>query len=174
MVLTKERKLQVLEDLKRLFKDSSASVASNYSGLAGFEITELRKSLREKGIKLIVTKNTLVKKALADLGLEINQEILDQPVIFAFGEDEVGVCKSLHEFAKEHEKLKILGGIISGEQAEKSQITALALLPGREELEGKLVGILAAPTYGLVNVLHGNIRGLVNILDQYKSQLISS
>jgi large subunit ribosomal protein L10 len=173
MKLTREKKSQVLGDLKGLFKDSSASVASNYSGLAGSEITELRKSLRGKGIKLAVTKNTLVKKALADLGLEISQEILDQPVIFAFGEDEVEVCKLLHQFAKEHEKLKILGGIISGEQAEKSQITALALLPGREELEGKLVGILAAPAYGLVNVLHGNIRGLVNILNQYKNKLES-
>jgi len=173
MKLTREKKSQVLEDLKRLFKDSSASVASNYSGLAGFEITELRKSLREKGIRLIVTKNTLVKKALDNLGLEINQEILDQPVVFAFGEDEVEVCKLLHQFAKEHDNLKILGGIIAGEQADKSKITALALLPGREELEGKLVGILAAPTYGLVNVLHGNIRGLINILNQYKNKLES-
>lgn len=170
MVLTKEKKQALLESLKTLFADSSASIASDYSGLSNPEITELRKSMTEKGIKLMVTKNTLVKKALAENNLKIDEKILDKPVIFAFGEDEVETAKSLTEFAKSHEALEVLGGIIQGESADSAQVKVLALLPGRDELQAKLVGILAAPTSGLVNVLHGNIRGLVSVLSQYQNQ----
>jgi large subunit ribosomal protein L10 len=170
MVLTKERKEQLLVDLKALFSESGASIASDYSGLSNPELTQLRKAMKEKGIKLIVTKNTLARKVLKDLNLEIDDEILDKPVIFAFGEDEVETAKSLTAFAKVHDKLEVLGGIVQGEVADKSKVTILALLPDRGELEAKLVGILAAPTYGLVNVLHGNIRGLVSVLGQIRDQ----
>ena len=173
MLLTKEKKNEVLSELKQLFESSSASVASDYSGLKANELTQLRKAMSEKGIKLVVTKNSLVKKALEGLNLEIDQTILDKPVIFAFGRDEVETAKTLSEFAKEHEALEILGGIVQGEASDQAKIKVLSLLPSREELQGKLVGILAAPTYGLVNVLHGNIRGLVNVLNQYKSKISS-
>ena len=169
MVLTKERKAQSIDELRDLFSNSKASIASNYSGLSGVELTELRKSLSQKGIRLIVTKNTLVRKVLDELKLDVNREILDKPVIFAFGEDEVEVCKKVFEFSKAHQNLEILGGIVEKEQTDAAKIKVLALLPGREELQGKLVGILAAPTYGLVNVLHGNIRGLVSVISQYKN-----
>lgn len=170
MLLTKERKNEVLSELKDLFETSSAAVASDYSGLKANEITQLRKAMADKGIKLLVTKNSLVKKALEQLSMEIDQTILDKPVIFAFGEDEVETAKVLSAFTKEHEALKILGGIIQGAPSDQAQIKILSLLPSREELQGKLVGILAAPTYGLVNVLHGNIRGFVNVLSQYKDK----
>jgi len=170
MLLTKEKKNEVLSELKTLFESSSASVASDYSGLKANDVTALRKLMSEKGIRLVVTKNSLVKKALEDLKLEIDMNILDKPVVFAFGKDEVETAKVLSDFAKEHENLEILGGIVRGEATDQAKIKVLALLPLREELQGKLVGILAAPTYGLVNVLHGNIRGLVSILSQYKDK----
>lgn len=171
MLLTKEKKNEVLSELKALFESSSASVASDYSGLKANDITALRKLMSEKGIKLVVTKNSLVKKALEDLKMEIDLSILDKPVIFAFGEDEVETAKVLSDFAKDHENLEILGGIVQGEATDPAKIKVLALLPSREELQGKLVGILAAPTYGLVNVLQGNIRGLVSVLNQYQNKL---
>jgi len=173
MKLTKGKKGQILDELKTLFNDSAASIASNYSGLKAPDVTILRKKLKENGIKLLVTKNSLVKKALVDTGNELDPVILDQPVVFAFGQDEVEVCKSLHEFAKEFESLKILGGIVRGEEIDQAKIKVLALLPGREELQAKLVGTLAAPMSGLVNVLRGNIGGLVNVLKQYQEKIAS-
>lgn len=171
MVLTKTKKEQSLLKLKELFKSSSASIASNYSGISASELTALRKTMKPKGIRLIVTKNSLVKKALQETGLSLDKGILDQPVIFAFGDDEVEVCKEIFTFAKEHEKLEILGGIIGKEQSDTAKIKILALLPGKEELQAKLVGILASPTRGLVNVLSGNIRGLVTVLKQYQEKI---
>lgn len=172
MVLTKTKKEQSLQELKELFGNSSASVASNYSGISGSELTALRKAMKLKNIKLIVTKNTLVKKALSETGLTLDESILDQPVIFAFGNDEAEVCKEIFTFAKEHENLEILGGIIGKEQSNAAKVKVLALLPGREELQASLVGILASPTRGLVNVLSGNIRGLVTVLKQYQEKII--
>lgn len=173
MVLTRQDKEQILEKLKELFKTSSASVASNYSSLTATEITDLRKALKEKGISLIVTKNTLVKRALSSNSQNLDQSILDQPVIFAFGQDEVEVCKALQGFAKEHEALKILGGIILSQEVDKEKIVHLALLPSREELQAKLVAILAAPTHGFVNVLAANIRGMVSVIDQYYKEKLA-
>ena len=171
MKLTREQKESILGELKGLFKDSSASIASNYAGLSTADITKLRKDLKLKGIKLLVTKNTLVKKALKDLKLEMDPEILDQPLIFAFGADEVEVSKLLHQFSKEHENLEILSGFILGEKVDKSKIASLALLPGRDELEARLVGVIAGPISGFVNVLSGNMRGLVSVLSQYQKQI---
>ncbi len=168
MTLTKAQKQDLLSSLKEMLKKSSASVASDYSGLQTVDMTQLRKDLKSKDIDFVVTKNTLVRKALDDLGINIDDSILDRPVAFAFGRDEVEVCKTLNDFAKSHDNFEILGGVIDGQQADASKVKSLALLPGRDELHGKLVGILAAPSYGLVNVLHANIRGLVNVLYQYK------
>jgi len=173
MVLTKEKKQQVLDELTDLLKNSGASVAANYSGLTAEELTQLRKKLKENGIKLKVTKNTLVKRALTSVHLSLDEAILDQPVFFVFGEDEVEVCRAIYEFAKEHENLEILGGLVRSAAADVSQIKVLALLPGRNELEAKLVGSLNAPIAGLANVLFGNIRGLVNVLGQYQKQIES-
>jgi len=160
-----------LGELKEQF-GSHSSVVSNYSGISAKELTELRKKMAAQGIRLVVTKNTLVKKVLADLKIELDEAILDQPVIFAFGADEVEVSREIYAFAKEHENLEILGGIVDKETVDSAKINSLALLPSRDELQAKLVGILAGPTYGLVNVLHANIRGLVSVLRQYHKQKI--
>jgi len=168
MKLTRAQKEEILTNLNGLFS-KNVLIASNYSSLKSDEITELRKVLKEKGIKAIVTKNTLVKKVLEQNKLNLDNAILDQPVIFAFGDDEVETSKTLYEFAKSHENLEILGGIVLGETADKPKILTLAQLPGRDELETKLVGILAGPSYSLANVLHANIRGLVSVIGQYAS-----
>ena len=170
MKLTRAQKEEILANLNSLF-GKPVSIASNYSSLKSDEITSLRKILKEKGIKAIVTKNTLVKKALAANKLDLDSAILDQPIIFAFGEDEVETSKTLYEFSKEHENLEIVGGIILGEAADKTQILSLAQLPSRDELQAKLVGILAGPSYSLVNVLAANVRGLISVISQYKDKM---
>lgn len=173
MILTKEKKAEVLQELTDLFKNSTSAVASDYSGLKTSDISDLRKSLKKQGIRLIVTKNSLARKALVAAKLEMDQAILDKPVFFAFGDDEAEAAKILYEFGKKNENLKILGGVVNGEQADETKIKMLALLPGKEELKAKLVGVLAGPTYGLVNVLNANIRGLVSVISQYASQVKS-
>lgn len=171
MVLTKGKKQEKLAELKELFSDSAAAVAIDYSSLKANEFTKLRKKLKAADITASVTKNTLVKKALAEINFTIDQSIFDKPVLFGFGQDEVEMAKILTEFAKEFEAVEILGGIVRGEAVDAAKIKVLSTLPSREQLQAQVVGTISAPLSGFVNVLSGNLRGLVNILNQYKNKL---
>lgn len=170
-MLTRENKTQKIEELTKLFSSSGAVVVSNYSKLSATEITDLRKQLNGQGIKLVVAKNSLVKIVLEKLARSMPEGILDQPIAIAFGADEVETSKILYEFSKANENLKILGGIVNSENTNAAQIKALALLPGRDELYAKVVGSIAAPISGFVNVVGGNLRGLVSVLGQYQSKI---
>lgn len=162
--LQKETQLAKLNDQF----GSKKAVFVDYQGLSVKEIENLRNSLEEKGISFNVVKNTLVKIALKDFGVAVEDDLLKKPVAIAFSDDEVAPSKEIKNFTKIHEKLEILGGVIEKQFVPASTINALALLPSREELYAKVVGSIAAPISGLVNVMAGNIRGLVSVLNQYK------
>jgi large subunit ribosomal protein L10 len=162
--LQKETQLAKLNDQF----GSKKAVFVDYQGLSVKEIENLRNSLEEKGISFNVVKNTLVKIALKDFGVAVEDDLLKKPVAIAFSDDEVAPSKEIKNFTKVHEKLEILGGVIEKQFVPASTINTLALLPSREELYAKVVGSIAAPISGLVNVMAGNIRGLVSVLNQYK------
>jgi large subunit ribosomal protein L10 len=167
MAKTRSQKEEQLVKLNDQF-GSKKAVFVDYQGLSVKELENLRNSLEEKGVKFIVVKNTLAKIALKNAGIEVDNEILKKPVAVAFADDEVTPSKEIKNFTKLHEKLEILGGVIESEFVPTSTIEALALLPSREELYAKVVGSIASPLSGLVNVMAGNIRGLVSVLNQYK------
>lgn len=171
MAKTKEQKIQIINNLKNKLARKKAIVLLNFKGLKVEESEELRKLLREKQIDLTVTKNTLLKIILNEKGITVAHDILSQPLALAFSyDDEVVISKEIFLFAKEHEVLGILGGILDEGFVSAEVIEKLAKLPSREELLAKAVGSIASPLSGLVNVLSGNIRGLVNVLMQYKTQ----
>ncbi|TSC93764.1 MAG: large subunit ribosomal protein L10 [Candidatus Berkelbacteria bacterium Athens1014_28] len=167
MAKTRAQKEEILEKISQNLKGKK-SVIVGYSGLAVKEMEKLRNSLEEKGVGFFVVKNTLVKIALKGEKITIDDEILEKPIAMAFSNDEVASAKEIKNFSKEHEKLEIYGGIIENQFVPTSTISALALLPSREELIAKIVGTIAAPLSGFVNVLSGNIRGLVSVLNQYQ------
>ncbi len=169
MPITREKKEQIVKELTEKFKTSVISVITDYRGLNVGEISDLRKKAREKEAEYKIAKNTLFIKALKSAGIGVNESIFSQPIAIAFGySDEVDPPKLLNEFSKEHENLEILGGIIEGKFVSREDILNLANLPGREELYARVVGSLAAPLRNLANVLQGNLRGLVSVLNQYK------
>ncbi|MEI8060767.1 MAG: 50S ribosomal protein L10 [Candidatus Berkelbacteria bacterium] len=163
-------RLQKEEQLVRLNDQfgSKKAVFVDYQGLSVKEIENLRNSLEEKSVKFVVVKNTLAKIALKNAGIEVADELLKKPVAVAFSDDEVASSKEIKNFTKLHENLQILGGVIEKQFVPVSTIEALALLPSREELYAKVVGSIAAPLSGLVNVMIGNVRGLVSVLSQYQ------
>ena len=167
MAKTRSQKEEQLVKLNDQF-GSKKAVFVDYQGLSVKEIENLRNSLEEKGISFNVVKNTLVKIALKDFGVAVEDDLLKKPVAIAFSDDEVAPSKEIKNFTKIHEKLEILGGVIEKQFVPASTINTLALLPSREELYAKVVGSIAAPISGLVNVMAGNIRGLVSVLNQYK------
>jgi len=171
MAHTKEAKKQMLSDLKEKLANSKAAIFTDYAGTKVSKMQELRKELRENKIILKVTKNALLRKALKENNLTIEESILDKSLAVAFdNNDEVNPAKIIFNKAKETETIKILGALINKEFFDEQKTKALAQMPSREQLYAQMVGSIKAPITGIVNVLAGNLRGLVSVLNQYKEQ----
>ncbi|AEH46179.1 50S ribosomal protein L10 [Parageobacillus thermoglucosidasius] len=141
-----ELKKQIVAEIADKFRASKSTVIVDYRGLNVAEITELRKRLREAGVEFKVYKNTLTRRALAEVGLEGLNDVFTGPNAIAFSnEDVVAPAKILSEFAKEHEALEIKAGVIEGNIATIEEINALAKLPSREGLLSMLLSVLQAP-----------------------------
>lgn len=162
---TRTQKNTLVKDLVEKIKDSKAIVFSDYKGISVKDMTAIRRSLREKGIDIKVVKKTLISIALKDAGIELDVRKLEGQIAIAISsEDEVAAAKILAAAAKVNENLKISAGILGKNVISQEDVIALSKLPSKEELLAKLVGTLNAPLGGLVNVLSGNIRNLVNVL----------
>ncbi|RAK16731.1 LSU ribosomal protein L10P [Anoxybacillus vitaminiphilus] len=141
-----ELKKQVVAEIADKFRASKSTIIVDYRGLNVAEVTELRKQLREAGIEFKVYKNTLTRRALAEVGLEGLDEVFTGPNAIAFSNDDVvAPAKLLNEFAKTHEALKIKAGVIEGNVATVEEVKALANLPSREGLLSMLLSVLQAP-----------------------------
>lgn len=166
MAKTKDQKAKVLSDFKEKLNQMKSVVFVNFSGIAVKEIDQLRGQCRDQEIDYCVAKKTLIKKSLAESGYQAVAErdfTGEVAAIFSY-QDEIAPAKLIKDFSKNQEKMKILWGIIDGNFFEAEKIIALAQLPSRLELLAKAVGSMAAPLSGLVNVLQGNLRGLVYVL----------
>lgn len=165
--MVKPEKEDLVQDIRRRLTSFQVAVLTEYRGLTANEMADLRRGLREAGIDFKIFKNTLARIAAKECNLEELEEFLTGPTAIAFGFDNPeAAAKIVASFSREHEALKIKGGILSGEVIPATTIKTLASLPSREELLAKLAGSLNAPIYRLVNVLSSPIRGFVNILNQ--------
>ncbi|MFH1671728.1 MAG: 50S ribosomal protein L10, partial [Candidatus Portnoybacteria bacterium] len=136
------------------------------SGLKVKDLSALRKRLKSSGADLKVIKKTLAEVIFKENKMEFNRKDLKTEMGFVFGfEDEVSPAKMVYLFQKENEKLKILGGFIEKDAKKEEEIVFLAQLPTRQELLAKLTGSLLSPVSGFINVLNGNIKGLVLVLN---------
>ena len=165
MPKTRVQKEEILaKTIDRLQRSQSVAFVK-VQGVKVSELESIRDTLFKDGLQLQVAKNSLFKLALKEIKAEVPSELLDQPVAMVFSyEDVVASAKLIAPFAKEIEAMEILGGLMDGRFLSAAEVISLSTLPSREQLLGQLVGTLAAPLSGLVNVLQGNIRGLVTVL----------
>lgn len=172
MAKTKEQKEKILKNLEDLFKKAKSVVMIDYYGLKVKEINQLRKLLKEVGCNYLVVKKTLLNRALAELGFkDINLDKLTGGLGLIFGlEDEIAPAKLITQFSKDHEKMRIHGGFFNQKFIETSTVKALAKLPTRDQLRAQIVWLIKSPLTGLVNVLHGNLRNLVYVLEAIKNK----
>lgn len=175
MALTQEKKEAVVANLVEHLSNSKITVMAQYTGLTVQESQELRAEARENGTTLLVVKNRLVKVAMSkvDSLKDVDTSGLEGQLIYAFNnEDEVAPAQVLANFAKKHPSIALKGAIdATGAVMDEAQVKQLASLPSKEQLRGQLVGTIAAPLSGFVNVLSGNMRGLVNVLNAREQQL---
>jgi large subunit ribosomal protein L10 len=170
MPKTRQQKQETVTSLLAGLKNSKSVVFANFQGVTVNKAEELRKTCRQEGIGVLVAKKTLLKRACQESGLnEINPDIFNGGVASFFGQDEVSPARVVQTFAKTNEVVNIHGGILEGKFIDTAMVKSLALLPTKIELLGKLVGTLQAPISGFVNALGGNLRNLVNVLNNIKT-----
>lgn len=166
-----EEKQVIVQEIAEKFRNSQTAVLVDYRGLNVEEVTELRKKAREAGIDYKVYKNSMMRFAAKETGLEGLLDVMVGPTAVAFCEtDPVAPAKLLSEFAKDHKALEIKAGMVDGKVLDVKGVEDLAELPPREVLVAKVLGGLNAPISGFVNVLNGNIRGLVVALNAIAEQ----
>lgn len=141
-----ESKKQLVEEIKAKFEQAKTAVIVNYCGLTVEQDTKLRKSLRENNVEYSVLKNTLVKRALNDLGKTEFDEFLNGPTAVAFSmEDEVAAPRVIAEAVDSTKKMQIKCGMMNQGFITDAEVKALAQIPPREVLIAKILGSMNAP-----------------------------
>ncbi|MDD3452763.1 MAG: 50S ribosomal protein L10 [Bacilli bacterium] len=154
-----EGKANVVDEIADKMKNAATYVFFEYRGLTVTETNELRRKLRDSDSEFKIYKNTLSKRALNSLNINIDDE-LNGPKAIAFGKDAVAPIKVLSDFAKEHKALELKIGVVDGEIANQAMLQELASIPSRE---------------GLLTMLAGGLMGVVKdlsiCLDLYSQDL---
>ncbi|NQT49232.1 50S ribosomal protein L10 [Candidatus Kuenenbacteria bacterium] len=170
MPKTKEQKEKIVKDLSDIISSAKSVIIANHEGLTVNDAQLLRENCKEQNVQFVSVKKSLLKLAFASAGLkDVDTKAMEGSLAVAISkEDEVAPAKILKEFAKKHEQVVFNGGVLEGEMVSVEQIEKLAELPSKQELYAKIVGSIKAPVSGFVNVLRGNLSGLINVLNSIK------
>lgn len=166
MPKSKQQKESDYQELSDKLKEAKSIVFTDYKGTTVKDMTKLRSALRKENVFSKVYKLTLVKKALVEAGVSGQIADYKTPVILSLStEDETTPARAIQNLTKEIKTLQILEGVVDKGVIAKTQVEALAKLPSKDMLRATVVGTIKAPVTGFVNVLAGNLRGLINVLN---------
>lgn len=167
--MDRKTKEQTAAELHEKLRGAQLTVLAGYIGMNVEKMTALRNALRKSGTEVRVVKNTLLRIASRDTGFSALESCFKGPLAIALNRgDVIEATKVLVEFAKRNAELEIKAGMLDGKYLTKEQISALAELPGRDVLLGKLLSVLLGVQTALVNVLNGVPRSLIQCLDAYR------
>lgn len=163
-----KQKQEDVAALAEKLKGALSGVLVDYKGINVADDTKLRKELREAGVEYAVVKNSLLRRASEQVGFESLKDVLVGTTALAISNDDaVAPAKILAKYADASKgKFTVKAGFVEGNVLDANAVNALAKLPSREELVAQTLRGLNAPISGFVNVLNGNIRGLVIALNQ--------
>lgn len=166
-ISSRQKKEEKVADLSAKIKDAKSIAFADYRGLTAEQIRELRSKIKDAGGELIVAKNTLLKLALTSNQLPDTDNQLTGPTaaVFAYN-DEVSPIKEVAQSAKTFGLPQFKFGFLDKKMLTSSDLDSLAKIPGRDILYANVVGSLASPIHGIVEVLSANIKNLVSVLDQ--------
>lgn len=163
MPKTRLQKEEAVIKLKEKLSRATALVFADYKGLSMKQLSDLRKKLREQKAEFAITKNSLLKHAMAEADFAGPTATL-----FAY-DDQISPIKTLVKVLKDTALGKVKSGVLDGEVLDEAKILQLSSLPSKDELRGKIVGVLVAPLQGMVSVLQGNLRNLVHVVRELRS-----
>jgi ribosomal protein L10 len=150
-----ELKQPVVKEISDLLEGVQSAVLVDYRGLTVEQDTKLRKELREAGVSYKVYKNTLINLAVQGTEFESLSQVLEGPTALAVSKDDATApARILHNFAKTAPALELKAGIVEGTYYDADAIKAVAAIPGRDELLGRLLGSIKSPISNLARVLN--------------------
>jgi large subunit ribosomal protein L10 len=138
-------KQALVTSLHDVLKDTGVVVVAHNTGMVAAQAAEFRKRIKEAGGSVKVAKNRLVKLALKDTKAEGIADLFAGPTVLAYSKDPIAAARIAVKYAKENEKLVILGGAMGASILDANGVKALAELPSLDELRAKLIGLLNAP-----------------------------
>jgi len=169
MALSRQKKETTVQEVSELLANSKLTVFARYQGTPVRAMQELRTQSKDSGTKIRVIKNRLFKQALVVSNnlKEVDASNLRGQLVYAFNElDEAAPAKNLAEFAKANPQIEFAGAITSdGQLLSADDVKALAALPTKDQLRTLLVATISSPLSEVVNVLTGNVRGVLNVLN---------
>lgn len=164
------QKQEIVEDLHGVFASAGVVIVTHYMGLTVAEITTLRTQMRDAGASFRVTKNKLAQLSLAGTSYEGLSELFSGPTAIGISNDPTAAPKVLSAFAKKNDKLKIIGGGLSGSVLDESAVKALAELPSLDELRAKIVGMINTPATRIAGILQAPGGQIARVLSAHASQ----
>lgn len=163
-----EVKEKTVEEFSSLLQGASSVILAEYAGLDVAQVSSLRRKCRDAGVQYRVIKNTLAKRATSQSGMALLDPLLQGPNAWAIHKtDQVAAAKVLSEFAKDHQKLKIRGGVVDGRLVTEKDVEALAKLPGRDVLLAQTLAAIQSPMSGFAGALNALMRGFATAVDAY-------
>ena len=152
-MLNKEQKKTYIDEMTTQFDNTEAVIVTHYQGLNVTQLDDLRKKMREHGIKFKITNNRITKLAIEKTKCKELTNLFKGPTAVALSKDAITSAKILTKFAKENENLKILGGIMGTDILDVAGVQNVATLPSLEEARAKIVGILSSPAQKIASIL---------------------
>ena len=173
MAMSKARKAVVKQDITERLKKANAAIVAEYRGLTVAELTDLRVKLRESKSEFKIVKNRVAKVAIKEDVADVApiSDALKGPVglVIVYG-DAAQAAKSLIEFGKDKENFKVTAGVMDGKAVTAADLKAISELPSKDVLMARLVGTLVAPHRGILGVLNGVPRQLVQVINAIKEK----
>ncbi len=167
--MDRAQKEQLVEDLGQIFESSGVVVVAHYEGLTVAEMQDLRARAREVDASVRVAKNKLAKIALEGKPCESIADHLTGMTVLTFSEDPVAAAKVAQGFAKDNEKLVILGGAMGETALDVAGVKAVSEMPSREELIASIAGCIGAPASniaGAIGAPASNIASIISTIEE--------
>ena len=168
--MEKAKKAEVVEELNGVFSKAGSVVVAHYSGMTVAQMSDLRTRMRAAGASFRVSKNRLAVLALKGTPVEGISHLFKGPTGIAVSDDPIAASKVAVAYAKDNNKLVILGGSVGVTTLDVKGVTALASLPSLDELRGKIVGLLVAPATKIAGIVQAPAGQLARVIGAYSKK----
>ena len=168
--MDRAEKRELVSTLNEAWKDTGVIVVAHYAGMTVAQMTDFRKRVKEAGGSVKVAKNRLAKLALKDTDSVGISDLLKGQTCLAYSDDPIAAAKISVKYAKENDKLVILGGAMGKTKLDANAVKALADLPSLDELRAKIIGLVQAPATKIARILKEPGAQLARVLHAKSAQ----